>query len=73
MEGQPQGAGGHNFGVEGMATLQVTVENTGVTQMIPCYLLDSAKPISRADLGFHIVVVTVESGTNLTGAAVKES
>ena len=69
MEGQPQGAGGHSLGAEGMAALQVTVENTEVTQMIPCYLLDSAKPIWRgelkdcglvigtnalADLGFHI-------------------
>lgn len=32
MEGQPQGAGGHSLGAEGMVALQVTIENTGVSQ-----------------------------------------
>ena len=70
MERQPQGAGGHNLGAEGMVALQVTIENTGVSQRVPCYILDSAKPIWKGelkdcglvigtnalvDLGFHIV------------------
>ena len=53
-----------------MVALQVTIENTRVSQGVPCYILDSAKPIWKgelkdcdlvigtralADLGFHIV------------------
>ena len=49
MEGQPQGAGGHNLGTEGMVALQVTIENTGVAQRVPCYVLDSAKPIWKVN------------------------
>ena len=70
MERQPQGAGGRDLGAEGMVALQVTIENTKVSQTVPCYILDSAKPIWKgelkdcglvigtnalSELGFHIV------------------
>ena len=45
LEGQPQGAGGHDLGAEGIIVLQLTVEGTGPSQRAPCYILDSSKPI----------------------------
>ena len=70
MDRQPQGAGRYHLGTEDMTALQVTTENTEVSQRVPCYVLDSAKPIWKgklkdcglvigtnalADLGFNIV------------------
>lgn len=48
--GQPQGAGAHDLGAEGMVALQVTVEGTGVCQRVPCYILDSSKPLWKREL-----------------------
>ena len=60
MEGQPQGAGGLDLGAEGMVALQVTIENTKVSQTVPCYILDSTKPIWRGELKDCSLVI----GTN---------
>ena len=38
MEGQPQGAGEHDLGAEGMVALQVTIENTKVSQTVISYV-----------------------------------
>jgi len=44
------GAGGESLGATGIAGLQIAVESTGSTQMIPCYILDFSKPIWREEL-----------------------
>ena len=35
LEGQSQGAGGHDLGAEGIVSLQITVEGTGVSRRVP--------------------------------------
>ena len=48
LDGQPRGAGGHLLGAE--EALQVTIERTRVVQSVPCYILDSSKPIWQGEL-----------------------
>ena len=60
LDCQPRGAGGHYLGVEGILALQVTVEKAGITQSVPCYILDSSKPIWQGELNDCGVVI----GTN---------
>jgi len=50
MTQQPLGAGGGSLGATGIASLCISVESTGSTQMVPCYILDSSKPIWRGEL-----------------------
>ena len=50
LDGQPRGAGVHELGAQGIVTLQVTVERTGVVQSVRCYILDSSKPIWQGEL-----------------------
>ena len=50
LDGQPLGAGGESLGAKGIVALQVTIEGTNVSKCVPCYILDSSKPIWRGEL-----------------------
>ena len=65
LEGQPQGAGGHDLGAEGMVALQLTVESTGASQRVPCYVLDSLKPIWKGELKDCALVIGTNALTKL--------
>jgi len=38
------------LGAGGVMVLQVTIEHTGMTQRVPCYILDSSRPLWRGEL-----------------------
>ena len=65
LAGQPQGAGGHDLGAEGMVALQLTVEGTGISQRVPCYILDSSKPIWKGELKECGLVIGTNALANL--------
>ena len=66
LEGQPQGAGGHHLGVEGIEALRLTVESTGVCQRVPRYILDNSKPSYMEGKLKHCgVVIGTNALTNL--------
>ena len=44
------GAGGESLDVKGVTSLQVTIEGTNITQFLPCYILESSKPIWKGEL-----------------------
>jgi len=50
LDGQPLGAGGESLGAKGVVSLQVTIESTNVTECVPCYILESSKPIWKGEL-----------------------
>ena len=60
LDGQPHGAGGLQLGAEGIVVLQVTTERTGVVKSVPCYILDSLKPVWPGELRDCGVII----GTN---------
>ena len=47
---QPVGAGGDILGATMLVNLQVTVEATGNTEYIPCYVLSSSKPLWKGEV-----------------------
>ena len=70
LEGQPQGAGGHDLGAEGIVVFQLTVEGTGASQRgasqrVPCYILDSSKPIWKGELKDCGLVIRTNAFANL--------
>ena len=65
LVGQPQGAGGHDLGAEGIVALQLTVEGTGISQRVPCYILDSSKPIWKGELKDCGLVIRTNAFANL--------
>ena len=38
------------MGAKGVVSLQVTIESTNVTECVPCYILESSKPIWKVEL-----------------------
>ena len=50
MEAQPVGASGKPIGATALVLLEVTVEDSGMTQQVPCYVLDSSKPIWQGEV-----------------------
>ena len=65
LEGQPQGAGGHDLEAEGIVALQLTVQGTGASQRVPCYILDSSKPIWKGELKDCGLVIRTNAFANL--------
>ena len=65
LAGQPQGAGGHDLGAEGIVALQLTAEGTGISQRVPCYILDSSKPIWKGELKDCGLVIGTNALANL--------
>ena len=45
MRSQPQGAGGSELGAKRIVLLSVTLEATGKSLHIPCYVVDSTRPL----------------------------
>ena len=65
LAAQPQGAGSHDLGAEGIVALQLTVEGTGISQRVPCYILDSSKPIWKGELKDCGLVIGTNALANL--------
>ena len=49
LEGQPTGAGGHKLGATAVVRLHITPTD-GEEQQVPCYVLESSKPIWNGEL-----------------------
>ena len=60
MEAQPVGSSGKPIGMTALVLLEVTVEDSGMTQQVPCYVLDSSKPIWQGEVNNCSLVL----GTN---------
>ena len=60
MSGQPIGAGGEALGAMAMVALDIVVEETKESRQVPCYVLESSKPIWSGELEDCAVVL----GTN---------
>ena len=60
MEAQPVGASGKPIGTTALMLLEVTVEDSRMTQQVPCYVLDSSKPIRLGEVSNCSLVL----GTN---------
>ena len=84
LEGQPVGAGGGALETTGIVSLKVQVVDTDVLREVPCYVLDSTKPLwsgevrdcgvvigtnALSNLGFNI---THPNGTTVIAADAKE-
>ena len=63
MEAQPVGASGKPIGATALVLLEVTVEDSGITQQVSCYVLDSSKPIWQGEVSNCSLVL----GTNALG------
>ena len=63
MDGQPVGAGGEALGIFVVVALDVAVEKTEETQQVPCYALESSKPIWKGELENCALIL----GTNALG------
>ena len=63
MDGQPVGAGGEALGAVAVVALDVAVEKTEETQQVPCYALESSKPIWKGELENCALIL----GTNALG------
>ena len=50
LESQPIGATGQELGAHGIAMLNILMEATGKTFPIPCYVLDSSRPLWSGEL-----------------------
>ena len=50
LQGQPVGAMGKELGAVGMVILQMEIDETGQNANIPCYVLDSNKPLWKGEL-----------------------
>ena len=50
LEAQPVGAMGKELGASGMVILQMEVDETGQNLNIPCYVLESTKPLWKGEL-----------------------
>ena len=60
MDAQPIGAGGEALGAVAAVSLDITIEKTKGTQQVPCYVLESSKPIWKGELENCAVIL----GTN---------
>ena len=65
LEAQPQGTGGHDLGAEDIVALQLTVEDTGASQKVPCYVLDSSKPTCKGKVKDCELVIGTNALANL--------
>ena len=50
LEAQPVGAMGKELGASGMVVLQIEIDRTGQNLNIPCYVLESSKPLWKGEL-----------------------
>ena len=50
LKAQPVGAMGKELGATGMVSLQMEIDETGQNLNIPCYVLESAKPLWKGEL-----------------------
>ena len=50
LEGQPTGAGGHKLGATAVVRLQITSTDSEEPHQVPCYVLESSKPIWNGEL-----------------------
>lgn len=50
LKSQPVGATGQELGADGIAVLDILMETTGKTCPIPCYVLDSTRPLWSGEL-----------------------
>lgn len=60
MDGQPIGAGGEALGAVAVVALDITIEKTKEMRQVPCYVLESTKPIWGGELKNCAVIL----GTN---------
>ena len=49
LNNQPVGAEGSVLGATALVSLEVVVEVTGKSLKVPCYVIDSIKPVWRGD------------------------
>ena len=85
LESQPVGAGGERLGTIGIVLLKVQVTDTDILREVPCYVLDSSKPLwggevsdcgivigtnALSSLGFDIIH---PDGTTVVPATIVES
>ena len=50
LDVQPIGASGRPLGAIALVLLPIEVEETGASELIPCYVLDSSKPIWQGEV-----------------------
>ena len=50
LDRQPVGANGTELGVVALVTLKVSIEGTDITLQVPCYVLNSNKPLWNGEL-----------------------
>ena len=60
FESQPVGAGGERLGTIGIVLLKVQVTDTDILREVPCYVLDSSKPLWGGEVSDCGIVI----GTN---------
>ena len=60
MDAQPIGAGGEALDAVAAVALDITIEKTKGTQQVPCYVVESSKPIWKGELENCAVIL----GTN---------
>ena len=64
LEGQPVGAGGEMLGTVAIVLLKVQVTETDILREVPCYVLDSSKPLWTREVSDSDIML----GTNALGS-----
>ena len=65
MDAQPVGAMGKELGTCGIVVLQMEIDETGQNLEIPCYVLDSVKPLWQGELKDCAVLLGTNALTDL--------
>lgn len=65
LEGQPVGGGGEALGTTGIVSLKVQVVDTDVLREVPCYVLDSSKPLWNGEVRDCGIVIGTNALSNL--------
>ena len=65
LESQPVGAGGERLGTIAIVLLKVQVMDTDILREVPCYVLDSSKPLWGGEVNDCCIVII---GTNALGS-----
>ena len=61
---QPVGAEGSALGATALVKLEVVIEATGIKLTVPCYVIDSTKPVWQGDVKNYGMIM----GTNALSA-----
>ena len=65
LDVQPIGASGSPLGAIALVSLPIEVEETGASELIPCYVLDSSKPIWQGEVRNCSVILGTNALTSL--------